>query len=57
MTDTEKLDHILNDIREAKQILKVIDKRLTLIENRLSNIEPWISVDNSHLKYKTEATA
>ena len=26
--------------------LHIIDKRLSLIEQRLTNIEPWISVDN-----------
>lgn len=63
MTDTEKLDLILgevqasrNDLKEFKaetsHTLRVIEKRLSLIENRLSNMEPFISVDNTHLVYK-----
>jgi hypothetical protein len=52
MSDTQKLDAILKEIGEVKHTLLIIDKRLTLIENRLSSIEPWISVDNKHLEYK-----
>jgi len=46
---------ILTDVRtHTSQIgaqLKIVDKRLSLIEQRLTNIEPWITVDNSHLQY------
>ena len=58
MTDSEKLDRLLqystemkDEVKEMKQSLKIIDRRLTLIENRLSSIEPWISVDNAHLHW------
>ncbi len=54
----DKLDLILTELSaikaEAKRgsdSLKIIDRRLSLIEQRLSNIEPWISVDNSKLKF------
>lgn len=31
--------------------LKVVDLRLHLIEQRLNNIEPWVSAENEHLRY------
>jgi hypothetical protein len=32
------------------QQLRIVDKRLSLIEQRLENIEPWISADHSRMK-------
>jgi hypothetical protein len=68
MPENDKLDTILDklekiesrisdietDMKDVKQELKVVNHRLSLIENRLGNIEPWVSVDNNHLKYNKE---
>lgn len=69
--DEKKLDALISDISDIKtgvtslrqdhaklhNLLLIVDKRLSLIEQRLSNIEPWISVDNSPLEYSPEKQA
>ncbi|HEU4606955.1 MAG TPA: hypothetical protein VFS31_02525 [Chitinophagaceae bacterium] len=54
----EQTGQLLTDIAEIKAEvrhvnaqLKIVDKRLSLIEQRLENIEPWVSVENKHLKF------
>ena len=46
---------IMTEVRtntsQIGQQLKIVDKRLSLIEQRLTNIELWITVDNSHLRF------
>ncbi len=47
----EILIKILTGIEKLDNQLKIIDKRLSLIEQRLTNIAPWISVNNDELRY------
>ena len=46
---------IMTEVRtntsQIGQQLKIVDKRLSSIEQGLTYIEPWITVDNSHLRY------
>jgi tetrahydromethanopterin S-methyltransferase subunit G len=59
----EKIDLVLQELqtinsrldrfeKKTESSLAIIDKRLSLIEQRLANIEPWVSVDNKALTYK-----
>jgi hypothetical protein len=59
----QKLDAIITELGQIKvevikasNSLSIIDKRLSLIEQRLTNIEPWIAVDNKHLEYQSQKT-
>jgi len=59
MADTEKLDAILSEVQKANKrlekmegTLNVVDKRLSLIEQRLENIEKWAPLENAGLQYK-----
>jgi hypothetical protein len=49
---TELTAEIRANHNEVKGQLKIIDRRLALIEQRLSNIEPFIPVDNKHLQFE-----
>ena len=46
------LTDVKSDTNKIRQQIGIVDKRLSLIEQRLENIEPWISVNNDHLKYQ-----
>ena len=51
----KEIIRLITDVKtntgQIGQQLKIVDKRLSLIEQRLTNIEPWITVDNAHLRY------
>jgi hypothetical protein len=60
----EKFDKLMQDVAnilklsgESSGQLKIIDKRLSLIEQRLANIEQWIPVDNKSLVYMPQELA
>ncbi len=53
---TGLITEVKSNTHQISQQLRIVDKRLSLIEQRLENIEPWISADNSRLKY-AEKTA
>ena len=51
----KEIIRLITDVKtntgQIGQQLKIVDKRLSLIEQRLTNIEPWTTVDNAHLRY------